>query len=147
MSTKYNVLGGVVTLSGEVIPASNPLPASIPRRTQVITIRPDGALFGLAHKKGQGLDLRPLGHADIQRATLIEWDGERQRWFIRWESESAAWTYETWKESMPWNVSLPVCCEVFENDGPLYFQEYEDAVAAEIAVIQSLQRKGRLINH
>jgi len=51
--------------------------------TQVITIEPNGAVSGLQKKPGQGLDLRKLGKAVIQRASDIRWDEERQQWYVQ----------------------------------------------------------------
>jgi hypothetical protein len=126
--------------------------------TQVITIRPDGGIFGLQHKRGQGLDLRKLGHAEIKRATLVEWDGNKQAWFIRWCSEDAlldglSWDFETFQEAevdytafggnaIPESEDDLFC--VF-GDVVIYFPDYEDAVAAEVAVIQALQVRGELV--
>lgn len=109
---------------------------------QVITIGPDGSIHGLCHKRGQGLDLRKLGKADIERITLIEWDADRQAWFIRWASGSMAeWHPQDFR-------SAGVSFAEFNGseggaDAPVLFDEYEDAVAAEVAVYQQLQIAGR----
>jgi hypothetical protein len=123
--------------------------------TQVITIRPDGGIFGLQHKRGQGLDLRKLGHAEVRRETLIEWETDRQAWFIKWtepardEDGQAVWDSDTFHAAkvnhrdftgfvhpFPSPDSYPEWC--------VFFNDYEDAVAAEVAVIQALQVRGRL---
>ena len=122
--------------------------------TQIITIGPDGSLVGLDHKR-KGLDLRQFGKADIQRATLIQWDGvTNQNWFIRWVVDGEA-------VDLPWSQ-----CEEFGSVGldcrdfggcfvPIggshyptaFFKDYEDAVAAEVAVIQARQLAGEPITH
>lgn len=117
---------------------------------QVITILPDGSLFGLQHKQGQGVDLRQFGKADIKRATLIEWEANIQKWYIRWaDSEQGIWSEDTFSNADvdPEDFGGSLRRDsLLGDDSSLYFAEYEDAVAAEIAVIQSLQLTGVLSN-
>ena len=40
---------------------------------QVITVKPFGQMEGLQHKKGQGIDLRQFGNAEINRASEVLW--------------------------------------------------------------------------
>lgn len=110
---------------------------------QRITIRPDGSIAGLEHKNG--LPLRQFGKADIKRITLIEWDEEHQGWFIRWFEREGG---------RPWKLGLFSRCSIFliptyqarlckTTRGTLpLFDHYEEAVAAEVAVIQALQALG-----
>ncbi len=121
--------------------------------SQVITIRKDGSIFGLDHKS-RGLDLRRFGNASTQRATLIDWDEDRQRWTIEWfrRHNDTTWTSEEFK-------AVGLTHELFQGeqfetmmDGtgietPVYFTEYEDAVAAEVAVIQCLQKDGSMVSN
>lgn len=111
--------------------------------TQIITIAPDGSVSGLDHKK-KGVDLRKLGKAKIRRATLIEWDERKQAWFIRWEGreDNREWT-------LPLFLNCHLLCssfngQAYHSSGVVYFEEYEDAVKAEVAVIQSLQKSGKV---
>jgi hypothetical protein len=116
---------------------------------QVITVKPDGSLFSLQHKKGQGVDLRSFGSAKIERATLIEWSEDNQAWFIQWTKGPDAgdkWTFlnfgqpsSNFHHSKFNSVWLP-------GDPVIYFHDYEDAVRAEVAVIQNLQRSGQFVD-
>lgn len=109
---------------------------------QVITIAPDGSIHSLQHKRGQGLDLKQFGKARIKRATLITHNEDRQQWFIHWpDSESGFWSPEVFEEAqVPFAEFNGVRAS---DDAPVFFDEYEDAVKAEIAVIQSKQLTGR----
>ena len=49
---------------------------------QVITIGPDGMMSGLQVKPGKGLDLRQFGRAEIERASEVLWDSDRQGWIV-----------------------------------------------------------------
>lgn len=114
---------------------------------QVITIRPDGSVFGLDHKR-RGLQLRELGRAETTRVTLIEWSEKEQAWFIQWtqfsegQSTGGRWTYQRFHSAM---VNYSQFNGTLLWDGVVYFHDYEDAVAAEVAVVQALQKKGELV--
>lgn len=115
---------------------------------QIITILPDGSLFGLQHKQGQGVDLRQFGKADIKRATLIEWEANIQKWYVRWaDSDDAFWTEylfdEVGVDPEDYNGSLRRD-PLLGDDPIIYFPNYEEAVAAEVAVIQAMQMAGKL---
>lgn len=118
---------------------------------QVITIKPDGSAHSLVHKRGQGLDLRDLGTTRTTRATLIEPDEGTQRWRIRWEEDGPSWNKgDYWErgtfamaglefEDVPGAEGWPTA----GLEAPFaYFRDYEDAVAAEVRVIQEFQRRG-----
>lgn len=111
---------------------------------QVITVSLDGKLSGLDHKS-KGLDLRQFGKAKIERATLIEYSQEYDGWFIDWFDcvrMNLCWTRKTFADA---NISTDKWEVKFRSLGPrevVYFQHYEDAVEAEVAVIQSMQLSG-----
>lgn len=118
---------------------------------QVITIGPDGSIKGLQHKRGKGLDLRQFGRASIKRETIIQWDDVRQAWFILWkdDDETEAWRDAQFVEAgieqaqlIEWGAFV-----VTEDNGIVWFRDYEDAVLAEVAVIQALQVSGRFDFH
>lgn len=130
--------------------------------TQIITIKPDGSVVGLKHGKGRGVDLRKLGAVQISRVTLIEWDEQRQKWGIRWNGrlQNAVWTRDhlrtvchlevpVWPPGQDrWNLVpcgvMGIVGAVVADDlggSPIYFDEYETAVQAEVAVIQHFQRQ------
>jgi hypothetical protein len=113
-----------------------------PKQRQVITIGPLGEIFGMDHKK-KGLRLQQFGKAQVQRVTLIEWSETQQRWFIQWAGSRELWKSHTFESSGVDPAKFNgVRCEqqVAEGVEPLIlFVDYEDAVAAEVAVIQALQ--------
>lgn len=112
--------------------------------SQLITISPTGELTSLQFKKGKGLDLRPLGHAEISRSSLIEWDEQEQAWFVRLLECAIApdgvLTPFLWK-----NVLAGQPAQSRGGFGgefaPIYFDEYDDAVTAEINFIQAVRQK------
>lgn len=112
-------------------------------KTQIISIAPDGALSSLQHR-GPSVDLRQFGSAKISRATLIEWDEKRQAWFIRWfDSGDAPWTSHTFEEAGLDYRELAGWLGELGSD-VVYFREYEEALHAEVAVLQALQLRGKL---
>ena len=139
---------------------------------QVITIGPDGGISGLQRKQGQGLDLRQFGHAKIERVSLIQWSEGRQRWYIEILSESVklGLAYDQYagpKESQ--DVIARLLAEMAESlvvstelwrvyvskavaptnsdhmlgaDESICFEEYDDAVRAEIKFLDALRLRG-----
>ena len=115
---------------------------------QIISIGPDGSLVGLDHKK-KGLDLRQFGKAKTERATLIEWDENRQKWFVNW-NDGPTWTVSLFRDL---NVCffeykgelVPTSYDMNDHERVVYFEDYEDAVSAEVAVIQAMQLNGEEI--
>jgi hypothetical protein len=109
---------------------------------QVITIDPCGDMRGLDHKR-KGLDLRQFGKAKTQRATLIEWDDLAQDWFIKFPPpEGGGWTRMEFKRAGVGFTQFNGYALTERFDSLIHFAEYEDAVSAEVAVIQALQLKG-----
>lgn len=114
---------------------------------QVITVSLDGKLSGLDHKN-KGLDLRQFGKANIQRATLIEWDSYRQLWFIRWECgehSSDIWTdelFDTFGVDVE-SLGGSIYRDELEDSNIVCFTDYDEAVRAEVAVIQAMQLSGQ----
>lgn len=111
---------------------------------QVITIDPEGNMMGLDHKR-KGLDLRQFGKAKTHRATLIKFDEDFQMWRISWSEDvefpAQLWTSETFMScEVRWGAFNGI--SMLEPYDVIFFQDYEDAVAAEVAVIQAMQLKG-----
>lgn len=116
---------------------------------QVITVQPDGTMSGLQRKNGQGLDLRKFGHAKIERVSEISWSENHQRWTIKVlgsRSFSGVLTAQCFHAA---GVEVPetACAEdvgVF-SDAPcelLLFEDYDDAVKAEVAYLDALRVRG-----
>jgi hypothetical protein len=115
---------------------------------QLITIAPDGSISGLQMKRGRGLDLRVLGPAAIVRSTEIEWDEGHQKWFVRFLQGKREHTVLVVDDLRTYN--LPAHVETVGRaklaggwmwDYALLFADYEDAVAAEVAVIQAMRKQ------
>jgi hypothetical protein len=119
-----------------------------PDKVQVITIRPDGSVVGLDHKR-KGFNLRKLGKADIRRVTLIEWDEEEQAWEVMYQKplDSGAGHVQPvrWGQEIAKRYGVDVAKlngKPCEHTDMLHFDDYEDAVAFEVAVIQAAQLAG-----
>lgn len=112
---------------------------------QVITITPNGGLHSLQTKRGHGVDLRQFGHAEIHRATIIEWVSEEQAWqiaFLDRDGSVADWLdrdlwYAVNAALLPNGVT-----RVSPYGNTLLFSDYEDAVAAEIETINQAKLTG-----
>ena len=112
---------------------------------QVITINPDGSCFSLQHKKGKGLDLRKLGKPRISRVTNIEFNDKSQQWYITWKNDKLDTEFN--KRQGTWGADLFTKVGIYFKSlngihgflSTVMFDDYDDAVKAEIAVIQEMQ--------
>lgn len=104
---------------------------------QVITIHQDGAVSGLQMKPGKGLSLKDLkGKARIDRVSLVEWDVDEQKWYV-------VFLKGPFKgERLTDNHFARAGLSTGGTDEPLYFNEYEEGVDAEVRVIQGLMVAG-----
>ena len=118
---------------------------------QVITIGADGSMSGLQRKPGQGIDLRSFGHAEIERASLVEWDADHQAWYINVLQENGKGIIAIRDLALA-NFSreqVDALAPSFRNDlapmweDPAFFDEYDDAVKVEIAYLDALRLKGQ----
>ena len=116
--------------------------------SQVITIHPGGLASGLQHKRGKGLDLRALGPVTITRVSLVTWDEDEQAWFIKfvagpragteWDLDALVELMETDVAGLPHHNVNPGNLDGQSGDNKrLYFEDYDDAVRTEIAVLDS----------
>lgn len=123
------------------------------KQEQVITITADGSIKGLQRK--DGFDLRQMGEADINRVSEVVWEKQNQKWYVKFlQSETVLlfeydrildefliqaadenWPFEKWKELYYTTVHTPTA----------YFDEYEDAVQAEIKTLDYLRIVGQLV--
>ena len=88
-----------------------------PDAKQVVSVAPDGAISSLRRK--DGLDLRQFGKVEIQRVSDIKWDSIHQKWYVKF-------------------ISGPLEGEFIKR----YFDEYEDAIKAEIHFLDAKRRQG-----
>lgn len=110
---------------------------------QVITIGADGHIAGLQRKPGQGLDLRQFGKATIERASEIVWAEGSQKWFVSVLTGPFAGRFlsdSLWHD----HVCDLIPAEATVEFGKLMFDEYDDAVRAEIEFLDGLRMAGRL---
>ena len=125
--------------------------------SQVITISPRGELSGLQRKRGKGLDLRQFGHAEIERVSEIVWCADHQRWYVKILSLPTGWPLGAgtmtlsnllWAEhvgsDMPAGTDqiCPNESGLLRSVECLYFDDYDDAVAAEVKFLDSMRVQG-----
>lgn len=120
---------------------------------QVITVTSLGEIAGLQVKPGKGFDLRTLGKASITRASEIVWNEENQRWRVELREGAGSYagrTVTAWLAvdalGSAWDRAIPSHFEVWDGDKEHYleFVNYDDAVKAEIAVLDGLRLQGKL---
>lgn len=115
-----------------------------PTKTQVVTINPDGSVEGLQRKPGQGLDLRVLGTADIRRVSEIEFNCTTQKWFVhvllgRWAGAVLGTSH-----FMNHVKTIPEGGSADWDAGTVEFDDYDKAVAAEVAFLDAVRLKGQI---
>lgn len=114
---------------------------------QVITIKPGGLMEGLQVKPGKGVDLRQFGRANIQRASAIIWDEMEQKWFVQLLCGRFSGCCITKNLCFTYGVEFSphVQCLTRESadatDDNIYFEEYDEAVAAEIEFLNAARLK------
>ena len=108
---------------------------------QVITIKEDGSIHALRRKPNEGIDLRVLGNLRIKRVTDIAFSMEAQQFYVLFllgELTGVVLTKEIYED-----VVAKDCDTALYNisDGVMYFEEYEDAVKAEILFLEAARMK------
>ena len=119
---------------------------------QVVTIGSDGTVAGLQHKPGKGFDLRKLGKADIQRASEVVWDADHQEWRVEFREGAGKYAGEILTDLIAqealghtWERQFPLLGLTRAGNARIFgFLEYDDAVAAEIKVLDGLRLRGKL---
>lgn len=116
--------------------------ASYPHtQKQVISIAPDGSMQGLRRKKGNGLDLRTFGNAEVERVSEILFDGDEQKFYVQFLTGELAGR----KLTFPLYSAITGKTVFFKNEQPvMLFDEYEDAVAAEIETLDTIRERGNM---
>jgi hypothetical protein len=133
---------------GEAVPFCHQVQHVAHGKQQVVTVHPDGSVSGLQRKRGDGLDLRQLGRADIKRASHIVWCAEAQRWFIDVLDGPFAGcmiTARMYENTLgERQASIARSTAHVGKWGELLFPDYEDAVAVEIEVLDGMRLRGWL---
>ncbi len=111
---------------------------------QVITVRADGGVEGLQMRPGKGFDLRKLGAATITRASEIVWDETKQAWFV--QIADGQWKGEVIgpKLMSVSRVDMTVLNAKMVDGTCAWFEEYDEAVKFEIAVLDGLRLRSLL---
>lgn len=101
-----------------------------------------GGVSGL-HFRGNGIDLTQFGTANVKRCSEVLWHDKLQLWYCEFRQgrldgsvllqEQVAYAAAAYA-----GHQLPVCVNMVPVDGDptAYFSSYDEAVAAEIVVIQ-----------
>lgn len=123
--------------------------------TQLIKIDPNGAAKGLQFKK-KGINLQSLGKARTKRVTDIRWDDDRQAWKIVFLMGSLGGKeldmsfVEKLKDHSPMfevlgkaRGSYPIHDAVGVPCGTIFWDDYDDAVTAEVEFIQQTRKESR----
>lgn len=113
---------------------------------QVITFKPDGTIEGLQFK-GKGVDLRKFGRAKIERTSDIIFNEDSQKYSIKFLHGTLAGQPATFAQAADFNVPITEGIDCFgfppgERDQILLFNEYDEAVTAEVLLIQSARLNG-----
>ncbi len=108
----------------------------------------------------RGLDIKPLGTAEIVRSSLIEWVPAAQAWQIRLlHGEHAGVVQEAlltrydrrgyvadlyWRKPAPLWLRIITFGPLGNAQGPVIplWKKYDDAVATEIEIIQNMRLAG-----
>lgn len=110
---------------------------------QVITVRPDGSIEGLLHKKGKGINLLNLGKGEVRRASLIEFDEKAQKFYVDVQHKQIAGklTYNIFLAVIPVHPEKAVPIGFADGSGKavMLFDTYEDAVEVEIAYLNKIR--------
>jgi len=119
-------------------------------KKQLITIAPGGQLRGLQTKPGKGMSLRQFGKAKIERTTLIEHNDDKQAFVIRFLTGKLGKAKTVFRHSHFPSLGVEGVdvarflkrhsAHVVQGDTAIYFHEYDDAVAAEIEIVQNWRR-------
>lgn len=110
---------------------------------QVITIDLNGSLESLRQKKGQGVDLREFGAVQMERVSEINMNETTQKYYVSFLLGLLAGR----------NLSQGLYHTLKEDDAFLahsrerqYFDEYEDAVEAEIFVLNAFRKNDEIVS-
>lgn len=103
---------------------------------QVVTIEPNGRISGLQTKPGKGFDLRSLGKAKIERASEVLFCEDKQQWYV----EIRKGRYSGKRITYPMLSAVTNTTLKFTASDPtVYFNEYDDAVKGEIALLDHIR--------
>jgi len=114
-------------------------------KRQVITFNTDGSIEGLDRKKGEGLNLKVFGQADVVRASQIEWhEGEGVRGYkIEFLIGHRKGSTLTVKEYSKYQTDkLPTTLNPEQDDAFALFEDYGECVDVEITILDDDRLNG-----
>lgn len=120
---------------------------------QVVTIHSNGSLSGLERKKG--FDLKSLGKAKKERVSEIVWDEDTQKWYVEFKKlhlsstlteslYSAARHYFFTNNLAEHFIDPDLDYSAVGGSNLIYFENYDEAVKAEIMVLDYLRLESLL---
>lgn len=112
---------------------------TIPAKRQVISISGTGVMQCLRPKKGQGLDLRVFGNAEVKRVSEILFCDTAQKFYVQFLDGILAGrklTFTLYCAATGKRVSFTAGQPV------MLFDEYEDAVTAEVETLDAIRAFG-----
>lgn len=114
---------------------------------QVITFKPDGTIEGLQFKS-KGIDLRKFGRAKIERTSDIIFDEDSQKYSIKFlhgtiAGQTARLMHAKFFDCVPALEAMMGPFGDAEARTVLLFDEYDQAVAVEVLLIQSARVNGK----
>ena len=110
---------------------------------QVLSINSHGEISGLRMPANVGLDLRRFGKIKVERVSEIVLGDETQCYyvyFIAGPLKGEVLDTLIWNEAQGHDAKAPVGGTIL--GGHIYFEQYEDAVAAEVAVLNRFRLAG-----
>lgn len=111
-------------------------------KAQIITISPNGTISGLERKKSEGIDLKKFGHANVVRASSIEWHEENDMcrgykiMFLNGKRKGSTLTKQEYERY--YTTYLPCIINSEDNSTDIaLFDDYSDCVNVEIAILDA----------
>jgi hypothetical protein len=96
--------------------------------SQLIFVSPVGVVTSLDTKRGKGIDVKKLGHAEVIRSSEIIWDTIEQKYSVKFLSLS--------RELLQKNEGNML---VDDDHNTRFFPDYESAVEAEVIAINKMR--------
>jgi hypothetical protein len=120
--------------------------ATAKKSVQVVSVKRDGSLESL--QRAKGLDLRKLGEVDITRVSEVMWSKTAQKYYVVFHEASGSpfrWIGTwLWDKIRTGTLTRQEAQSPLKDFGLVYFDEYEQGVAAEIKTLDYLRVNGFL---
>lgn len=139
----------------------------------MISVLPLGGAVQVLPKPGKGLSLQEIGKVEIRRSSLVEFDADRQKWYIKFIDNSAKCTARTdgvatesdfescpinttkdahkevsalmgsFLKNAPTKGNAPGICK-FQPEATMFFDHYDEGVRMEVYLLESWRKAGLL---